>query len=379
MTARKSTKPVKKAAAPKTVKPAPQKPKHLLARLKAWFKARHIWQRIALVAIAVVLFITLLSSTIDALWIPTKEPNYGVSFSPAYAEELGVDWHANYLALLDGLQFKRYRLMSYWDRIEKQPGQYDFSEVDWQLNEAAKRGYTVSLAIGLRQPRWPECHEPGWAKDQYAKDQAAWKASLYKFIETTVDRYKDHPAIQSYQLENEAVNSWFGICQDHERARLREEFDLVKKTDPNHPVYMSLSDQHGFPAGTPVPDKYGFSVYRVVWNDKTPWHFYVTYPTPLWYHRGRAALIGLIKHRDVFVHELQVEPWGPKPTKDLTIAEQDRSMNNKQIEENFLFARKIGKSDIYMWGAEWWYWRKTTLNDSKPWDRVKQELEQFPN
>jgi hypothetical protein len=81
----------------------------------------------------------------------------------------------------------------------------------------------------------------------------------------------------------------------------------------------------------------------------------------------------------VFVHELQVEPWGPKPTKDLTIAEQDRSMNNKQIEENFLFARKIGKSDIYMWGAGWWYWRKTTLNDSKPWDRVKQELEQFPN
>jgi hypothetical protein len=54
-------------------------------------------------------------------------------------------------------------------------------------------------------------------------------------------------------------------------------------------------------------------------------------------------------------------------------------MNNKQIEENFLFARKIGQSDIYTWGAEWWYWRMTVLHDSKPWDRVKQELEQFPN
>ncbi len=269
--------------------------------------------------------------------------------------------------------------MSYWDRIEKQPGQYDFSELDWQLDEAAKRGYTVSLSIGLRQPRWPECHQPDWARDQYDADKAAWQANLLKFIETTVGRYKNHPAIESYQLENEAVNSWFGVCKDHERSRLREEFALVKRTDPNHPVYMSLSDQHGFPAGTPVPDKYGFSVYRVVWNDKTPIKFYVTYPTPVWYHRGRAALIKLIKDREVFIHELQIEPWGPKPTKELTIEEQDRSMDTDQIEENFLFARKIGKSGIYTWGAEWWYWRKTVLNDSKPWDRVKQELEQFPN
>lgn len=378
MATKKSSKVVKKPVA--TKKPTAKKAQAgKVAHAKAWFKARRLWQRIALITTAVVVGLVSLSITVDALWPPTQNPNYGVSFSPSYAEELGVDWRANYLALLNDLHFKRFRLMSYWDRTEKQPGQYDFSEIDWQLDEAAKHGATVSLAIGLRQPRWPECHQPGWAKEQYAKDQAAWRASLYKYIEATVERYKNHPALESYQLENEAVNSWFGDCQDHERSRLREEFALVKKIDPNHPVYMSLSDQHGFPAGTPVPDKYGFSVYRIVWNDKTPVHFYVTYPTPLWYHRARAALIGLIKHRDVFIHELQVEPWGPKPTKELTLAEQDRSMDNGQMEQNFLFARKIGKSDIYMWGSEWWYWRKTTLHDSRPWEKVRNELQQFPN
>lgn len=349
------------------------------SKVKKWWRFRHLWQKILIIIFLFLAALLLANYVTDKLFPPLKNPQYGVSFSPQFAEELGVNWKSNFTALLDGMQFKRYRLMTYWNRIEKQPSVYDYSEIDWQMEQAAKRGYKVSLALGLRQPRWPECHQPNWAKDLYSTDKDKWRTSLNAYITNTVERYKNHPALESWQLENEAVNSWFGECQDRDRQRLRDEFALVKSIDNKHQVNMSLSDQHGFPAGTPVPDMYGFSVYRIVWNDKTPIKFYITYPTPVWYHRLRAFLINHIKHREVFVHELQVEPWGPVPTKQMTIVEQDESMNPKQIEKNMIFARKIGKPGIYMWGSEWWYWRKTVLHDSQPWDRVKLELQRFPN
>lgn len=339
-------------------------------RLHKWQR----WQRVLLYAVTTIIGLLLLSSFAEAVIPKVKDPNYGVSFSVKYAKELGVDWKANFTALLDDMQIKNYRLMSYWDDTEPQQGTFEFSDLDWQMNEAAKRGAKVSLAVGMRQPRWPECHKPHWFTPLNKQQK---EAALLAFNKAVVERYRNHPALASYQMENESVNSWFGSCtpDDIDQARLEREFQAIKKLDPNHPVYMSLSDQHGLPLKKPVPDKYGFSVYRIVWNEKTgPFKFYVTYPTPVWYHRLRALWIKTFKNRDIFIHELQVEPWGPAATVDLTIEEQNRSMSPKQIQTNIDFARKIGEKDIYVWGGEWWYWRKTTLKDPSIWDAVKADL-----
>jgi hypothetical protein len=348
--------------------------KTTLSSITSKFFSLKKWQRIALYAVTVLLAIILLGKVIDYLYPEVKNPNYGVSFSVKYAKELDLDWKEAYVALLDDMEIKNFRLMSYWDTIERKEGKYTFADLDWQMEEAAKRDATISLALGLRQPRWPECHKPKWFS-KLTYDQQ--KQKLYEFLTVVVNRYKDHPSLISYQLENEAVNNWFGKCTDHDRDkdRLTKELELVKSVDPNHPVWMSLSDQHGLPLGEPTPDKYGFSVYRVVWNSNTgPFKFYLTYPTPLWYHHARADIIGLIKNRDIFIHELQLEPWGPKPTVDLSIEEQNKSMSLRQIENNLKFARKIGEKDMYLWGGEWWYWRKEKLNDPSVWNAVQAEL-----
>jgi len=332
------------------------------------------WQRIVLYIVTILVLLTTIHLTIERAWPEVKNPNYGVSFSVKYAKELGVDWQQNFIALLDDMQIRNYRLMSYWDLTEPIKGNFDFADLDWQMNEAGKRGAKVSLAIGMRQPRWPECHKPIWYSQL---NKAERNQAIFDFNKAVVNRYKNHPALQSYQLENEAVNSWFGECtpEDIDQARLTKEFNEVKKLDPNHPIYMSLSDQHGLPLHTPIPDQYGYSVYRIVWNDKTgPFKFYITYPTPVWYHRLRAVWIETFKKRQIFIHELQIEPWGPAATVDLPIEEQNRSMSEKQIKENISFARKIGKRDIYTWGGEWWYWRKTKFNDPSIWNIVKREL-----
>lgn len=351
-------------------------------RLSKWFALLPLWAQKAfrsgwfkafvVVAIFVYVFMWTGGWLFDFIRFPKVEnPNYGVSFSVKRSRELGLDPHANLTALLSDMGVKNYRLMSYWDEYEKSRGNFDFSELDWEINEVAKYGGTVSLSIGLRQPRWPECHAPTWANELKGN---AWKQALYAYMEVVVKRYENNKTVINWQLENEAYNTWFGTCDLPDAQRVQEEYDFVRKWS-NKPIWMSLSDQHGYPINQPIPDKFGYSVYRWVWNDKfPPYGTYLIYPTPVWYHRLRAVIIKAYTGRDIFIHELQLEPWGPKDTKDLTVDEQNKSMSLQQIHDSISYAREIGAKDIYTWGGEWWYWRKVN-GDPSVWNTVKHEFE----
>jgi len=75
---------------------------------------------------------------------PKEEISWGVVFSQRHAEYLGLDWKKSYLAILDELGSKNLKLVAYWDLIEKEPGVYDFSDLDWQIKEAKKRENVLS-------------------------------------------------------------------------------------------------------------------------------------------------------------------------------------------------------------------------------------------
>lgn len=310
---------------------------------------------------------SVLSAAESFLFPKVASPKYGVSFSAARAEELGSDWRKNFTALLDDMQIKHYRLMSYWDRHEQSRGEYTFDELDWQIDQVAKRGGTVSLSIGLRQPRWPECHPPAWLG---ALSQSEQDTALLRYIETVIKRYEDTKTVISWQLENEAVNDWFGECNPPNRPLINKEVRLVKELSKKK-LLMSLSDQHGLPVFGERPDAYGFSVYRRVWSGAAIG--YVTYPTPIWFHRARAAVITTTTGKPIFIHELQLEPWGPKDTKGLSQTEQANSMSTMQIADNIDFVRRIGSDEIYLWGGEWWYWYREQYDDSV-WNAVKEQL-----
>ncbi len=292
----------------------------------------------------------------------------GVSFSILYAKELGIDWQAAYLAMLHDLQIKHFRLMSYWETIEAKPGEYQFADLDYQMQQAVQAGAQVSLAIGLRQPRWPECHQPDWAANLSGPEK---QAALDNFITRVVERYRGSPALASYQLENEALNTVFGTCSDFSRDRLKHEFDLVKQLDSSHPIIVSVSNEYGVPLGQPRGDKVGFSIYRRVW-DSTITKGYISYPFPAWYFGLKAAIIEKLIHRPVMIHELQTEPWGPKPTVQMTIPEQNQSMDADKVLASAKYAQKTGIREYYLWGGEWWYWRMTNFNDSSLWSAAKQ-------
>ncbi|MDX1766390.1 MAG: beta-galactosidase, partial [Candidatus Saccharimonadales bacterium] len=345
-------------------------------KVKPYFQ-RHKYQRRTVKTVLTLLVLVVFIATIFRPVSSNMITKGGVSFSTKYARELGVDWEDAYVATLRDLDVNYLRLMSYWDEHEKTKDKYNFDELDKQFQLAEDYGAKVSLAVGLRQPRWPECHFPDWI-DQDNRDK--WLPELMEYIEVVVNRYKSHPALESYQLENEALNHWFGGCNVHDRKLIRErmidEFELIKSLDPDHPIVISLSDQHGLPLGEPTPDIYGYSVYRVVYNSQILEGYFV-YPTPVWYHRLRAWIIDLFDNRKILIHELQMEPWGPEPTVNLPIEEQDKSMGILQMYKNLDFARKIGVDQAYLWGAEWWYWRMTELNDPGPFNAAKDMFQQM--
>lgn len=291
----------------------------------------------------------------------------GVSFSKLYAEELGLNWQKTYIALLDDLGISSFRLMSYWDSIEKRQDTFDFTDLDWQMDQAAKRGATVSLAIGQRQPRWPECHIPQWIN----KDSAEYNDRLLLFVETVVKRYKNHPALASYQLENEAANSHFGSCPDFDRDLFAREFKLVQAIDPDTSIITNTSNQSGVSIQKPVGDQIGFSIYKrahfPALGKQRSWSFWYV---PSFWHSFRAAVSESLHDTDAFVHELQAEPWGPAATRELSFEEQNKTMDAEKLIDIVRFARSTGMNEIYLWGGEWWYWRYTQFNDKELWSTL---------
>ncbi|HEX7632962.1 MAG TPA: beta-galactosidase [Candidatus Saccharimonadales bacterium] len=295
---------------------------------------------------------------------------FGVSYSLKMARSFGMTTEETLGWLVQDAGFRRFRLMSYWDEHEKTPGEYNFFHLDKQVKMIAEAGGVITLCLGARQPRWPENHWPDWA---WELSKAERTKALLRFIEEVVRRYRDNPAIISYQLENEALLKDFGRRPEVDRHRLRDEFKLVKLLDPTRPIIMSTSTSWGIPLRQPIPDIVGFSYYQITYDGKRK-RYSTAFHKP-WMHRLRAALIRLLWRKPVFIHELQMEPWGPHGAKDMSFADQDKSMGPPQIAKNLHLARTVNHYPIDLWGGEWWYWRHKNGDDSI-WQAVQKSIQE---
>jgi len=327
----------------------------------------------AVILVAAILFLTGCMYGVAQWYVWTqsdKSYDFGASFIPDYSKYLGLDPHANYLAMLNDLGVKHLRLVSYWSDVEATKGTYDFSELDWEFQQAAAHGAKISLAIGLRQPRWPECHAPDWVNTE---PKLVWEPQLLQYIRAVVNRYQTSPALDSYQLENEYYLKEFGTCTDFSTARLTTEYNLVKQLDPHHPLIITRSNNIiGWGINPPIPDEYGMSLYLRVWS--TPINRYLEYPFPDWYYSFMAGMEKIATGKDTFIHELEMEPWVPDGQSILTtsLAEQNKTMNPERFKYTLAFAERTGMKPVYLWGTEYWYYRMTVLHQPDLWNAAKQ-------
>lgn len=358
----------KKSTIPKNKKGTAETKSAVISRGITWWRSRKLFQKICLVLLAALLLIVSSSYGISYWYLKKHQSEplvIGTSFSFKYARDLGIDPYAAYEALIKDVGIKRFRLMSYWDQHEQQRGVYNFDELDWQFQLAEENDVDISLAIGLRQPRWPECHWPTWAQELPYEE---WKEELKDYIQVVIERYKDSPSLVEYQLENEFFLSVFGECPDFSRDRLIDEYEFVKSLDNTRPVVISRSNNAvGLPIGDPRPDKFAVSVYKRVW-DKTITKDYFEYPFPPWFYGFLAGAGEIVTDRDMFIHELQAEPWGPTQTKYLSKEEQDKSMDAERLRKRIQYGIDTGMRTIDVWGSEWYYWRKTKFDDPSVWN-----------
>jgi hypothetical protein len=290
---------------------------------------------------------------------------FGTTFSKKFCQELGLDWREVYLAMLDDLNVKQIRLPIYWDDIEKSHNSFDFSDYDYMIREGDKRGVKFILSIGWRLPRWPECHAPSWTGN---KNMSAVQVNLLNSLRQVVNRYKDNPAVEYWQVENEPFLNTFGICPKLDEDFFEKEVDLVKELDGRKVLISASGELSSWKREAELGDVFGTTIYRVVWNQFLG---YVRYPIPSWVYRFKAFLVG-IKPENRFIIELQAEPWSAHGGLNY-LSENDsmKSMNLDQLKANAQFAINTGFARSYFWGVEWWYWKKIN-GDSSFWDLGRQ-------
>lgn len=294
---------------------------------------------------------------------PTDGQEFGVTFSPRVVRFYGEnDPQTVFTAVLDELGVRRVRLPVYWNDVESSQGTYDFSDVDPYMDAAAARGVGVTLVIGMKIPRWPECHVPTWVGEDP-------RDALFAYLDVVIARYKDHPALVRWQVENEH-HFPFGECPTPDLALFDDEVRFVRAHDPATPLQLTVSGEQEVWAGTAEPaDVLGTSLYRFAWNPTTG---LVVFPHPPEFYRLQAAAIArYVDH--VVISELQAEPWFENGVIPDAVADRYALFTADRLREHVAFARRTGLPEIYLWGVEWWY-DVAQRGDTRLWDAARDAM-----
>lgn len=302
--------------------------------------------------------------------------SYGVSFSKLHSDELGLDWLDVYLEILNDLNVKKLRLSAHWPLIEPERDVYDFSVMDFQMNEARVRNIPVILAVGRKAPGWPECHTPHWVGYMEWEEQ---KMEIRQYLTKVVERYKDYPNLRYWQIENEPfLNFARHICGEPDEAFYEEELALVREMDTDTPILATDGGEFGtWLKAHNHADAFGSTMYLYVYTKLIG---YWRYPVYGGFFRWKLNMLEWLAREDKpkISIEVGLEPWLKEPIVSVPIDEQLEKMNMERFEEILGVTRDSGFAEHYLWGAEWWYYVKQK-GHPEFWERARELFEKTNN
>jgi len=181
-----------------------------------------------------------------------------------------------------------------------------------------------------------------------------------------VKHFRSEPAIVAWQVENEPLFE-FGECPKPDVEFLEAEIALVKGLDRRPVVITESGELSTWVRAASLADILGVSTYRVVWNSLIGYFYWPI--TPKNYERRALAVSTIVPK--IINSELQAEPWVTEAITTIPIDRQMKLMSPSRLRSNVVFARRIGFSEAYLWGVEWWYWLK---KQGRPemWETAKQ-------
>lgn len=311
-------------------------------------KHRH-FQIIILTGLLILSAILVLANIYTEKLLGSRRVTFGVSFAPRYARELNLDPKATYKSILEDLKVKNIRLAAYWDEIEPQKDHFDFSDIDYFVNQADKHGAKVIMAVGYKLPRWPECRSPQWLILSDLREHQLVE------VEETIKHFDQNPTISAFQVENEPFLT-FGICPLPDKVFFQKEITLIRSLTKKPLIVTDSGELRTWIAPMQISDIFGTTLYRKV-HDKIFGDLY--YPLPPWHYRVKDEIIRRLfapESRKTIVAELQAEAWLAEPIDTLPVETQVQRFSLEQLKQTVDFAKKTGFDEFYFWGVEWWYY-----------------------
>ena len=322
-------------------------------------KHLHHLHIIILTGIILLVFILILINMENERLSLSQNTTFGVSFTPSYAKDLGLDPKETYNSLLTELNVKNLRLSAHWDGIEPIKDSFNFRDLDWYIDQASQNHAQVILAIGYKLPRWPECRKPDWLKSRHPEfiSGSFLRERQLLMLEKVIEHYEDNPTITSFQLENEPLLE-FGECPKIDRDFFKKEVEFVRNKKDKPIIITDSGELRPWVTPMKLSDIFGTTLYRVV---ATPWIGPFQYPFRPWMYRVKSELIRKIfakENQKTIISELQAEPWAMQSLTEIPIETQLEHFSLEKLKENVDFARRTGFSESYLWGVEWWFYLK---------------------
>lgn len=281
--------------------------------------------------------------------------------------DMGLDWRQAFTEMLDQLSVKRLRLVAYWPMIEPNQDNYDFTDLDWQIDQAKQRNASVILAVGARLPRWPECHYPKWLTDNGQQEQ---DQQLLAYVQKVIERYDSNPTISAWQIENEPFLFGFGECPKLNTKLLDQEIALARNLSKKPIIVTDSGELSAWVPAARRADIFGTSIYRHTYSKFLD--HYITYPFTPNFFRAKTKVAQLFaKTNNFIVIELQAEPWGKQAYYTLSPEERNRTMDMDKLTDILEYSRQSGFDTFYLWGVEWWYWEKQVNHNDQYWQFMK--------
>jgi hypothetical protein len=284
---------------------------------------------------------------------------YGFSLSKGQCVWLGISCK-DILNKLKDTKFKVVRLGLYWNEIEKEKDIYDFSEASEMIRLATELGYEIILTVGAKAPRWPEFYIPNYILSEYGKVQdipeEILSPRLLKFIEASINKFKDERSITTWQVENEPLDASGPHQISFTSTLLQQEIDLVKYLDSRN-ILVTIWGNDMKKRNT-LNKLYKLENIDVVGFDMYP-------KRPMFFRFTKPALTrhDILKMNEELkdkamvpiLTELQAEPW--EEGFDYTeFPERIKSISLEQIEKNINEYKDLGYETILLWGIEYCEW-----------------------
>ena len=291
----------------------------LFLLLRQLVRNRPFVRRLSTCFVILFLICTVVAGSVPLIYGRTAplKPNqitWGVTFSELMANDLHLNWKEAYSSILTDLHPQTIRIVAYWSLLEKNEGDWDYSDLDWQISQAEQAHIPFILAIGERLPRWPECHYPAWFASKAASDQ---ETLLLDYEQKVVTRYQKNSDLAYWQVENEYFLTGFAKCPVSGIQNIQKEIDQTHLLDPNHKVIVTDGGEGGsWVTPARLGDVFGFTMYRVIKNHARNDTFKsFQYFLPANYYTFRRDINRILTgkpNEKYIVVELQSEPWGPK-------------------------------------------------------------------